>query len=231
MKPKKINYKIVEPCHADWDQMKPEAKGRFCSSCSKTVVDFSKMSDFSIVTYLEAKKNESICGRFEEKQLDKTYLWTKSYHQTFSFDLKAVALGLALSTFSALPYQAQNNQAIEQRDATINEPIALLQGEVITSYNHGEESHASGRIKLNDKDYESVTISLMDGNSVELISIKPNRNGIFNIPLDWKKNPTSIRVTAPGYSSHTIYFDNHKSLNNLSVQLVERRMIKGKVSR
>ncbi len=73
MKSKGVNYKIEEPCHADWDQMKPEVKGRFCESCSETVVDFSKLSDFSIVTYLENNKHQSVCGRFEEKQLEKTY--------------------------------------------------------------------------------------------------------------------------------------------------------------
>jgi len=229
MKPKKVNYKIEEPCHEDWDQMKPEAKGRFCDSCSKTVVDFSSMSDFSIVNYLENNKNQSVCGRFEEKQLDRTYLLPKSHYPAFGFDLKAVALGLALSTFSALPSQAQNSTRVEQHDTMTDEPVVVKQGEVAMDYDHSDESFASGRIKLESKEYDSVKISLMDGNSVELVSMKPDKNGIFNIPLDWKKNPASVRVNVPGYTSQTIYFNNHKSLNNLTFNLVERRMIKGKV--
>jgi hypothetical protein len=62
MKPKKISYKIEEPCHADWGRMQPEAQGRFCSSCSKTVVDFSSMSDFSIVNYLEKTGTNRFVG-------------------------------------------------------------------------------------------------------------------------------------------------------------------------
>lgn len=228
MKPKKVNYKIEEPCQEDWDQMQPEAKGRFCSSCSKTVVDFSRMSDFSIVNYLENNKNQSVCGRFEEKQLDKTYLWTKPHHQVFNFDLKAVALGLALSTFSALPSQAQNSLMTEQHDS-INEPIAMLQGAVVMVYDHSDESFVGGKIKLEGKDYNGVKISLMDKNSVVLSSVNSSKNGTFKIPLDWAKNPVSIRITAPGHATEMVYFSHHKSLGNLTVTLNERRMIKGKV--
>lgn len=229
MKTKQINYKIEEPCHADWDQMKPEAKGRFCSSCSKTVVDFSNMSDFSIVNYLENNKHQSVCGRFDEKQLDKTYLWTKPHHQIFHFDLKAVALGLALSTFSALPSQAQNSVIIEQHDS-ISEPVVMLQGEVAIVYDHSDESFVGGKIKLDGKDYTGVKISLMDRSSFVLSTVNASKNGTFKIPLDWAKNPVSIRITASGYVSEIIYFSNHKSLGNLSVTLNERRMIKGKVA-
>lgn len=229
MKSKGINYKIEEPCHADWDQMKPEAKGRFCNSCSKTVVDFSNMSDFSIVNYLESNKHLSVCGRFEEKQLDKTYLLPKAQYSALGFDLKAVALGLALSTFSALPSQAQNSTTIEQHD-TINEPIVMLQGEVAMNYNHTDESFTSGKIKMNGNDYNRVQISILDGSSKEILSVKPDKNGTFKIPLDWSKNPASIQFSAQGYYSQTIYFSNHKSLANFKIELEARKMIKGKVA-
>ena len=231
MKPKKIHYQIEEPCHADWDQMKPEAKGRFCSECSKTVVDFSGMSDFSIVNYLESHKHQSVCGRFTETQLDKTYLWTKPHPGLFQFDLKAVALGLALSTFSALPSQAQNKVGIEQIDTSASEPVAVKQGEVRMVVDHKDETVVSGKVKLEGKNTGTIRISLIDGNSKELASMEAAKNGTFRIPLDWKNNPTAIRVTAPGHSSSTIYFENHSSLKNLEITLYDRTMIKGKVIR
>lgn len=230
MKPKKVNYKIDEPCHEDWDQMKPEAKGRFCSSCSKTVVDFSNMSDFSIVNYLENNKHLSVCGRFEEKQLDKTYLLPKSQSPAFGFDLKAVALGLALSTFTAIPSQAQNSIRIEQQDSLADRAVIVKQGEVAAFYDHTDESFAAGKIEMTGKDYERVTISLMDGSLVELSSVKVSKNGTFKIPLDWTKKPVSIRVSAPGFASKIVYFSNHESLGNLSISLNARKMVKGKVA-
>ena len=80
-------FKATLQSQADWDKMKPEAQGRFCSSCSKTVVDFSTMSVFSIVNYLENNKHQSVCGRFGEEQLAKTYLFAKPHPSVFSFDL------------------------------------------------------------------------------------------------------------------------------------------------
>lgn len=229
MKPKKINYKIEEPCHADWNQMEPEAQGRFCSSCSKTVVDFSTMSDFSIVNYLENNKHQSVCGRFAEDQLAKTYLWAKPHPSAFSFDLKAVALGLALSTFSAISTQAQNETPVALHDSITRPEIVMVQGAVAISYDHSNEKFVSGKIKLDGALVEEIRIALMNGSSVELSTVKVSKNGTFKIPLDWTKNPASIRVSAPGYDQQTVYFSNHQSLSNLAVTLYERRVKMGKV--
>ena len=229
MKPKKMNYQIEEPCHADWDQMKPETQGRFCSSCSKTVVDFSMMSDFSIVSYLENNKHQSVCGRFGEDQLAKTYFLPKQNHSSFQFDLRAVALGLALSTFSAFPLQAQNSTPVEQHDS-ITEPKMMIQGEVAMSYDHSNEKFVSGKVKLNGKRVSEIRVALVNGSSVELSAIEVSKDGTFRIPLDWTMNPASIRVSASGYSSQIIYFENHQSLANLKVTLHERPMKMGKVA-
>ena len=54
------NLTIPNPCHQDWDKMTPNTKGRFCQSCSKTVIDFTKPGS------LEGIENfENICGRME----------------------------------------------------------------------------------------------------------------------------------------------------------------------
>ena len=227
MKPKKINYRIEDPCHADWDQMKPEAQGRFCSSCSKTVVDFSTMSDFSIVNYLENNKHQSVCGRFGEDQLAKTYLFAKPHPSVFSFDLKAVALGLALSTFSALPSQAQTSIPVEQHDST-TVPI-MIQGAVAISYDLSNEKFVTGKVKLKGKRVSEIKVTLVDGNAVTLSTIEIPKNGVFKIPLDWSKNPASIRISASGYQTEAVYFSNHQSLGNLTVNLHERPMKMGKV--
>jgi hypothetical protein len=36
---------IPEPCHADWDAMRPADRGRFCGQCRKKVHDLSAMSE------------------------------------------------------------------------------------------------------------------------------------------------------------------------------------------
>lgn len=50
--------------------MRPEEKGRYCAACSKTVVDFSMMSDREIIGYL-SRAGRHVCGRFAPDQLDR----------------------------------------------------------------------------------------------------------------------------------------------------------------
>lgn len=231
MKVKKIKYSIEEPCHADWDQMKPEAQGRFCESCSTKVVDFTVMSDFSIVSYMESRKHEPVCGRFTEEQLNKDYQWMKPQNHTF--DLRAVVLGLALSTFSALPSQAQNSVAIEQRDsAAATIPEGSVQGRIISHYyNHTKETFAGGRIKLSGSpDCNFVKVFLLDSAFQEIAAVTPTKTGVFKIPLDWSKKPTGIKVTAPGYYPQIVYFNRQETIDKLVITLNKaKRIVKGKV--
>lgn len=65
----KIN--IPEPCNQNWNSMTPNKNGRFCSSCSKTVVDFTKMENLEIQNYLiENSGKESVCGHFKFNQVE-----------------------------------------------------------------------------------------------------------------------------------------------------------------
>lgn len=66
-----IQLSIPEPCHQDWNKMTPNQQGRFCTSCSKTVVDFSTMSDTALMQYFENLKDSNVCGRVYTDQLDR----------------------------------------------------------------------------------------------------------------------------------------------------------------
>jgi hypothetical protein len=64
-----IQISIPSPCHEDWAQMTPEERGRFCSVCSKTVMDFTKQTEEEIERFIEEHRNEKLCGRFLKTQL------------------------------------------------------------------------------------------------------------------------------------------------------------------
>ena len=66
----KFKITIPKPCHENWNTMTPREKGRFCSSCSKTVIDFTKKTTEEIQEYLIENKNNKVCGHFYKKQLD-----------------------------------------------------------------------------------------------------------------------------------------------------------------
>ena len=48
------DIQIPEPCHAEWDAMRPEEKGRFCFECSKKVHDLSAMTKDEAKGFLRA---------------------------------------------------------------------------------------------------------------------------------------------------------------------------------
>lgn len=67
MKTDITSISIPQPCHEKWNEMTPATEGRFCGSCAKTVIDFTKMSDEHIISYLS--KSVNVCGRFYQDQL------------------------------------------------------------------------------------------------------------------------------------------------------------------
>ena len=69
MKYPKIAITIPEPCHEDWNKMNATEKGKFCSICTKEVIDFTSNSDEEIVKHFTNHGNT--CGRFLETQLDR----------------------------------------------------------------------------------------------------------------------------------------------------------------
>jgi CarboxypepD_reg-like domain len=68
MAKKQLTISIPTPCTEDWNAMTPNQSGKFCASCQKTVVDFSRMSDAEIFNYFDNFSGNT-CGRFTEKQL------------------------------------------------------------------------------------------------------------------------------------------------------------------
>ncbi|WP_264552415.1 hypothetical protein [Flavobacterium sp. N2038] len=61
---------IPKPCHENWDKMMPKENGRFCMSCSKTVVDFTSMLPEEIQHFFIQNQNNRVCGRFKNEQLN-----------------------------------------------------------------------------------------------------------------------------------------------------------------
>ncbi len=95
------SYHIPKPCHEDWDKMTPSEKGRFCSSCSKEVVDFTAMNKVDIIDFLERKNK--VCGRFKKGQIS-----TTSNLSFSNWSVKwGLTIGLSSVLFLSFPIHAQ----------------------------------------------------------------------------------------------------------------------------
>jgi hypothetical protein len=84
---KKVSLHIEKPCQESWDAMQPQQGCRYCSSCAKTVTDFTEMRDTEILNFLSHQKGE-VCGRLKLSQTQRV-LTLRHHHSSWQ---RAVAL-------------------------------------------------------------------------------------------------------------------------------------------
>lgn len=108
---------IPTPCHEKWNEMTVAAKGRFCASCQKNVIDFTKMSDRDILEKINSGKN--LCGRFSDSQLNRDLIVSKEKHSLWTI----FASGL-LATLSYNQTVAQEKHATIQTDKKVSDDIS-----------------------------------------------------------------------------------------------------------
>ena len=64
----KFTIQVPKPCNESWQEMMPTDNGRHCNQCSKTVVDFSGWGQDEVLSYIQQKGDEKVCGRFRNER-------------------------------------------------------------------------------------------------------------------------------------------------------------------
>ena len=98
---RKYKLTIPEPCTENWDKMTPNESGRFCLSCSKTVIDFTSMLPDEVQHFFIQNQNQNICGRFKNSQLDTINIQIPSrilHNQTYYHKMFLLALFISMGT-------------------------------------------------------------------------------------------------------------------------------------
>ena len=156
-----INISIPKPCHENWEAMTPAEKGRFCSACSKTVLDFTKASDREIVTYLSNNKNT--CGRFNNYQLNRDLIIPKQKSSYWFIATTSVLgfLGLNSQTvFSQIPLKTEQTDKIKTTQDSTKTTLGLKKITGVVSDEHGPIAGANVFVKGTTKG----TTTDFDGN-------------------------------------------------------------------
>ena len=148
---RKHKITIPEPCHENWDEMTPKENGRFCLSCSKTVIDFTTMLPNEVQHFFIQNQNQKICGRFENSQLEtiqiqisSKVLYTQTnYHKIF---LLALFISMGTTLFSCSDKDGNKNR-IDKIEIIDN--IEQNQNEEVVSscYGHKIEPNKTKKIK------------------------------------------------------------------------------------
>jgi hypothetical protein len=197
---KKVNISIPKPCHEDWGAMTPEEKGRFCSVCSKTVIDFTKASDKEIIEHLN--KDATACGRFVSSQLNRD-LTVPKVRSTY-WILATVTLFSFLGIGSQTAYSQVKQDTIQTDKKNLNQITiktennprkisGVVSDELLPII--GIKIVVKGTTKTTTTDFDGkFEIEVMDGevliatyfDNIKEIQIEKNRNKydfIFEQPM------------------------------------------------
>lgn len=165
MKP--FTLTIPEPCSERWDNMESTADGRFCSSCRKTVVDFSQMDDTELVAFFRERSAKPVCGRFCETQLDRVFNLPESHRPPFLYHAARIAASVLLlqTLIPAANAQQKRTHPTEQQAPPSGKDNKPVKGRVTDA--------------LSGKGLAGVTVSVTGGPTVVT-----DKNGNFSFLPD-----------------------------------------------
>jgi CarboxypepD_reg-like domain len=179
----KITITIPKPCHENWQTMTVVDKGRFCNSCQKTVIDFTKISDREIVNIFN--KTDNLCGRFYATQLNRDIIKPKEKNTVW------IAASIAFLSF----FSVGSDNLFSQKK------IDIVQTDNNDLLNENREIEISGIVyddNISPLPYTNVfikgtnngTITGIDGTFK--IIVKPMEVLVFSNPQDFEEKEIRI---------------------------------------
>jgi len=218
-----INISIPKPCHENWEAMTPAEKGRFCSACSKTVLDFTKASDREIVTYLSNNKNT--CGRFNNYQLNRDLIIPKQ-KSSYWFIATASVLGFlglnSQTVFSQIPPKIEQTDKIKTTLDTTKTTLGLKKITGVVSDEHGPIAGANvfvkGTTKGTTTDFEGNYYIDVSNNDVLVFSYTGKE--IFELIITPKSNYNIKLIDSVLIAGEVIIIEPKKTFFSRQIQKV-----------
>jgi hypothetical protein len=120
---KNISLSIENPCHEQWSNFTPTSNGGFCGSCSKNVIDFTKLSDDEILAFFTNKPVDT-CGRLRPDQL-KSYSLQAA--PTFNPGLALLKAGFLTLMFALVAKETSANSILQEAPSVYTQQTACGQ--------------------------------------------------------------------------------------------------------
>lgn len=199
---------IPKPCRQSWQQMLPNDDGRHCNHCSKTVIDFTKMTNGEIISYLSNRSN--ICGRFSPLQLDSvnTHLNYQNLKTATSRKKGLVAMAML---GSSIFYEASG------------QTIAIAPGKIeLSSQENNMSNFPLGKIAANRALEKKIEGQILDDDCKPLygatirvpgtdIALPTDTNGRFKLHVSAATK--HFTVSFVGFETETIAIENAQNRN------------------
>jgi len=182
------------PCQFGWQNMTETDKGRHCSQCDKTVVDFTVMTDEQVINYLLQHKN--ICGHFNKSQLGRTMAVHLQKPKTKKY-WPAIAAMVVAGMFQITTVQAQSSTP----SITTGSKITVYEGNKSNNDHYNDSVSVDGdtTITIKIKVIDSKTKKQIQGASIDITGIgnyTSDKLGYFKVSFCTKQLSKTIKIKA-----------------------------------
>ena len=210
---KSLRLNIPEPCQENWQNMTPQEQGRFCGSCQKIVVDFSRMTDNELLNYF-SKASEHTCGRFSNDQLNRD-LKPTTVKKRFTW---AYAWNIILATFLITEANAQVTPVKKKKSEVQLPDISPKMGDfaVVDKADEVKQRELKGVVLDSASNTPLVGVSIIvKGTSRGVVT---DSLGTFKLVTD-KNEPVELVVSYVGYQTQTLKIDSSTNLQGIKLTM------------
>lgn len=217
---KQLQLSIPQPCSENWDKMTPNERGRHCSSCNKTIIDFSLYSDRQLIEFIE-KAQGKICGRLSPAQVNRPITYTEPRNNFLYKLLFGSALTVGITCSANANYNPNQRPLIEQCIGSIENDKEYLPTDSLHKYIQGIVIGSSS------KDTLPFAEVLLTYNGVHIDSTYTDINGHYKllIPESLLTIKLSLSTSYVGYSHFTQEFIPKDIKRNLDISLKEEETL------
>ena len=129
-----LHLSLPQPCAESWDAMPLAGPGRHCAACHCTVVDFSRMSQADVLTYLAQAGSQRVCGAFRPDQVQVPAGLLPAPASPWRRWVAAGLTLLGLRAAAPLAAQAQAGRTLGAPIAAVAQyPARVLRGQVLVA--------------------------------------------------------------------------------------------------
>ena len=194
-----FNLEIKTPCSEDFNTFSKTKDGGFCNSCTKEVIDFTRMNEEEIITYFKTHSAKNTCGRFNSHQLN-TANNTSSKNKFLNLFSGISLACLSLLTFSSVKAQNIKKQSIKKDTSNLQS----IKNSITVKGTVTEDGLAMPGVNV-----------ILEGTA---IGVQTNFDGFFEFPKQLKKGDVLV-FSFIGMTSKKVTIENNKSASNVQLQV------------
>ena len=208
MSHKSIHISIPKPCHESWDRMDATERGAFCHSCQKEVIDFSRMTDEQVISYLANTTNT--CGRFREDQVKRQLRLYRPANGFLRWRVYALGL-LPLLAYGCNTQQGNSDRRHTWSSDYITTGKVKITSDAMPELPPPDTIYLAGRVLNEDhKPLVHATVSIIDTVTRQPYeSTTTDSTGQYSLPIrvkDHDRHRQVLMASHPEYRPETAGF-------------------------